>query len=161
LGRFEKLDPAAAPPARVDGALVEDPASGRLLLYGGADGVELDAAVRDDLWAFDGASWTRLETASAPPARRGALTAFDAERRHWIVFGGLAPGSMRDDLWRLDVAANQWSPLTAAFEGDAPPSGRAFGAAGWDAEDDLFVAFGGLGPDAQAALSDGWTLASH
>jgi hypothetical protein len=139
-GMFEQLHPTTSPPARSDGVLVDD--GTRLLLYGGLADRDLG-----DVWSFDGTTWTQLD--SGPPARHGALSAFDSTGKRWMVFGGQSDSTMLDEVWQFSTA---WSKFDVA----AGPPARAFAGGGWDAGNDVLVVLGGLGQD--GALADGWML---
>jgi hypothetical protein len=93
------------PPSRTESATAFDPARNRLILFGGwrwADG----ARVRlDDLWEFDGRSWTQLE-GTRPAARSGHAMAWDPISRRIIMVGGNGP---RRDVWALDGSG--WEPI--------------------------------------------------
>jgi hypothetical protein len=56
-GNWTELHPASAPPARQNGAMEFDDASGRFILYGGFSG----NVYLSDTWLFDGTAWTPLE----------------------------------------------------------------------------------------------------
>jgi hypothetical protein len=140
VGNFERLWPAPSPPARSDGILVDD--GTRLLLYGGIADQELD-----DVWSFDGSTWSQLD--HGPPARQGAVGAYDRDGKRWIVFGGQSGANLLDDVWLFSGA---WSQLAVT----AGPTARAFGAGAWDTGNDRVIILGGLGQG--GAFADGWTL---
>jgi hypothetical protein len=148
-GIFTQLSPSTSPPARLDSALVEDTAGGRLLLYGGKGTDTLG-----DLWAFDGQDWSPIDAADPPPARRGAFVAFGSDL---FVFGGF-DATAYSDVLRFDAAAGRWSAVQITPGSDGTPSARGYGGAGWDAMSGQLLAFGGLGDDGNSALSDGWQL---
>jgi hypothetical protein len=148
---FTRLAPAASPPARSGGVMVYDPAGdGRVLLFGG----EAGGAVLDDVWAFDGATWSAIGAGPRPPARHGAAAGFDRARHRLVVFGGAAGGDALADLWSFDAINALWTRL----EAPSPPAPRAFSAAAYDPIDAGLVVWGGLDPAAPRAFSDGWML---
>ncbi|MCZ6688426.1 MAG: DUF4382 domain-containing protein [Planctomycetota bacterium] len=74
------------PSARAGVAIVYHSIDERIVLFGGRDA----AAVRDDLWVYDG-SWTLIladGAAGNPPARRQHDLAYDASRNQLVLFGG-------------------------------------------------------------------------
>lgn len=156
---FTKAAPAAHPPARADGVAAYDPAGGgRMLLFAGTSN-EVDATGHmNDLWAFDGTSWSQLQPTGGPPSvRRVPAAGFDAQRRRWVVFGGTDETSDRGDLWLLDVASLTWTQL----DGTGAPSARGFASAGYDPVTDAYVVVGGLAQPSDATQSDGWELQLH
>ncbi|MGH7294600.1 MAG: Kelch repeat-containing protein [Polyangiaceae bacterium] len=153
---FTKAAPATHPPARADGIAAYDPGDGgRMLLFAGTSN-EVDATGHmNDLWAFDGTSWTQLQPSGGPPSvRRVPAGGFDAQRRRWVVFGGTDETADRGDLWLLDVASLTWTQLDAA----GTPPARGFASAGYDPGTDSYVVVGGLAQPSDQTLSDGWKL---
>ncbi|WP_413943141.1 kelch repeat-containing protein [Bdellovibrio sp. HCB-162] len=96
--------------------------NGNLWLFGGTNGSQFN-----DLWKYDPSTnqWTWMtgsnttgaagvygtqgvaDPANTPGARYGAQGWVDASGNLWL-FGGVA-GSYLSDLWKYDVAANQWT----------------------------------------------------
>ena len=122
-------------------ALEYDSAIGQVVLFAGAD----QAAVKRDLWTWDGAAWTCLDASDAgPPARTFPATAYDDSRSRLIVFGGNRvlfgrPGdtnTLLADTWEWD--GGRWHRIT----GPSPPA-RAEAAMAYDPERRRVVLFGG------------------
>jgi hypothetical protein len=153
---FAKLAPAASPPARADGIAAYDPGGGgRMLVFSGTQDETTSAKHRNDLWSFDGTTWTQLQPSGGPPpGRRVAAGGFDATRRRWVVFGGTLETSDFGDLWVLDVASLAWTQLA----GDGAPSARGFASAGYDPGTDRYFVVGGLQQPSDVKLTDGWAL---
>jgi hypothetical protein len=151
------IAPADRPPARRDGALVCDPASGRLLLFGGY-GVRGEL---DDLWLFDGERWQLLAAHADPGPRRGAAAAFLDDVRRFVVVGGLGPDGALDDAWAWAPESSTWERLAPAPDPSrGRPAPRAFAAAAWERDGKRLLLFGGLdgAMGVGAPLSDGWAL---
>ena len=128
------------PSARGGHAMVYEPATGKVLLFGGKD----DSGVLNDTWTFDVATttWTRLEPANgSPTARYGhAMTVEDATGKV-LVFGGWDSKKYFDSTWVYDPAANSWTSLDT--QGLLPSaSGRAI-ASLYDAATGSVTMFGG------------------
>ena len=85
-------------------------------MYGGQTGSAF--AGNDELWTYDGSTWT-LVTASGASAgtRVGAVGAFDIARGKFVVFGGQntngVSGAHDNDTWEWD-ATNGWINVTPA-----------------------------------------------
>lgn len=99
---WRKLSISSGPPARSEHGLVYDPASGKVLLFGG-QGV---SGVLGDSWLFDPLtlSWQRVATAS-PSARRLAAigVAPVGPGRGVVLFGGQdAAGAVLGETWLWD-----------------------------------------------------------
>ena len=60
-----QLSPGSSPPARSYLAMAYDPVSGKIIMFGGFDGV----GYLNDTWTFDGVTWTQVATNTPPPAR--------------------------------------------------------------------------------------------
>ncbi|GAC1652817.1 MAG: hypothetical protein NVS9B1_00960 [Candidatus Dormibacteraceae bacterium] len=82
---WTRLAPTMSPPARDAAVLVEDPAAGGVLLFGGTT-----CPFTDQTWAWDGSTWRQLHPKSAPPPRLSSTAAADRGRKQVILFGGLA-----------------------------------------------------------------------
>jgi N-acetylneuraminic acid mutarotase len=80
-----------------------------LVLFGGHD--ENSGATLSDTWTFDGATWTQVNVANAPPARTSASTT--TVGGHVAMFGGQTPSdSYLSDTWTFDGSA--WTLVGAA-----------------------------------------------
>src|SRR2546423_1241156 len=78
------LSPNISPPARSYLAMTYDPASGKVVMFGGYDGT----GYLNDTWTFDGTSWSRVQTPLSPPARAASQMAYDAITQKVVLFGG-------------------------------------------------------------------------
>lgn len=92
-------------------------------MYGGQTGASV--AGNDELWSYDGITWTVLTASGASAGtRRGGVGAFDIARGKFVVFSGLdtnGVGGARDnDTWEWD-AINGWIDVTPAT---GSPDGR-------------------------------------
>jgi hypothetical protein len=102
----EKTPTGENPSARTGHALAHDVAQGKVILFGGYDGLP-----RQDMWEWDGAlrTWTeRMPTGGNPTPRAGHQIVYDAARRKVVMFGGTAAA----DAWEWDGAAGVWTERT-------------------------------------------------
>ncbi len=112
--------PAAGPAARWDHTLAADPATGRLVLFGGRDA---NGAPFGDTWIYSTADevWEALPD-PGPAARFGQAVTVDPEARAVWLFGGQADGAtFFNDVWKFDLDALTWIEMPT---GDARPSPR-------------------------------------
>ena len=79
-----ELSPTNSPPARSYLAMTYDPASGKVIMFGGDRGT----TYLNDTWSFDGTTWTQIATQSAPPARAAAQMTYDSVTQKVVLFGG-------------------------------------------------------------------------
>ena len=61
-----------------------DPVEPEGRLFGGFG----NAGYLDDTWTFDGATWTKVDTATAPSPRTNVQMAYDRHTRKVVLFGG-------------------------------------------------------------------------
>ena len=118
---------------------------------GNSGGVPLN-----DLWQFDGTTWTQMTAdgaAGSPPARDRAGVTWDWTNNKLIVFGGedLA-GAALGDTWEWDPATNAWTDVTPV---GLSPSARKFTALAYDWANFTVMMFGGL-DGAGAHKNDTW-----
>jgi hypothetical protein len=150
---FTELMPPARPAARRDPMTFVDPASGPLVVFGGA--TRIMRSYVNDVVTFVGTTWTtQTPSAVRPSARRNAASGFDTARRRWILFGGTNDADDSNDLWTMDPATFEFSQLMLP----GGPSVRGFAASGIDPATNTLYLFGGLQGQTFTALSDGFTL---
>jgi hypothetical protein len=117
-----------------------DPASGRLLLFGGSYGPKNDAFCDETaMYDVDANTLTVLDPPVRPAARVRTALAYDPVRARFVLFGGGRDQDTPrfDDLWTFDPRTGAWSEVERGAE---RPSGRGgfFGMA-YDAVADHFV----------------------
>ncbi len=112
--------PAALPSARVAHAMVYDPGTDKVILFGGARTPITSTSV-NDTWAYDPAAntWTELKPAGSVPSARnghshGLRSGHWPDDSLWRVGG---TGESYDDTWAYDPAANTWTELPPAGSG--------------------------------------------
>ncbi len=164
------LAPTGTPPApRTHASAVYDPATNRMIVYGGDDGAGTPVAY-GDAWVLTNANglggtpaWLPLAATGAPAARSGHAAAYDRGSNRMIVFGGNAtPGTCGGALADVQVLANAnglggspaWTAL--APTGTAPSARWHHGAAYDDATGRLIVTGGEDG--CGAANTEAWLL---
>ena len=104
---------AVAPPPRTAASMVYDGQHHRVLLFGGVVQGPTQVQAADDLWQWDGKTWTRLAPAHSPGLRSGAAMAYDSSRGVSVLFGGstaidtweygLDPSTGLDDWKQVDL----------------------------------------------------------
>jgi N-acetylneuraminic acid mutarotase len=172
---WSDLNPAGAlPPARDSHAMVYDPVSQRVLLFGGRDD---EYQPLDDLWAYDPStnSWTELApTGDTPTARSFHAMAYDPESAKVILFGGtsydgsetVSEGAVTatpaktgrraegefGDTWIYDPAANTWTEVEPLGEQPYPRDDHSMV---YDPASGNVLLFGGW--DGYDTLSDAWS----
>ena len=67
---WTKQQPTATPSPRTGAAMVYDPATSQLLLFGGSS--HSGTGYLGDTWAWNGTTWTQLNPATSPPGRHNA-----------------------------------------------------------------------------------------
>src|SRR5438477_12499160 len=101
---WTQLSPANSPPARSYLAMTYDPVSGKIITFGGFDGM----GYLNDTWTFDGVTWTQVATNTPPPARAAAQMAYDSVTQKVVLFGGFDGANYLGDTWLWDGTTSQW-----------------------------------------------------
>jgi len=134
------------PPNRCRGAMVFDSRRKRVVMFGGEDCRNYDYL--DDLWEWDGQTWTQQEDTGPSPRSHHAL-AFDLVQDRVVLFGGNPgqPGSL-GDTWSWD--GSSWTQITT-FGGNP-----CFNAA-MVSTDVQIVLFGGM-DSSNAVFRESWVF---
>ncbi len=148
-GGWTPFEPDAVPPdapdPRYDHILDYDSVRDRVVLFSGAIS---SSQLLQDVWEWDGASWTDKTPASSPPARQYASSAFDDRRKELIVFGGFNP-MLLGDTWAWNGSA--WSLKSTPVA----PSPRTGASMAFDVVRGRVVLYGGA-VRSDAPLGDTW-----
>jgi hypothetical protein len=153
-----RLTPTGGPPAaRAHHSAVYDPASNRMMVYGGDDATGGSPAMYNDVWVLTNADglggapgWAQLTTSGGPPTTRTQHSAvYDAGNNRMIVFGGNPTAgscaSGLNDVWVLSNANGLGGPATwiQLSPSGGPPSARRSHNAVYDAATNRMTIFGG------------------
>jgi len=149
--------PAASPPARYDALMAYDAATEQVVLFGGASssGVFCSTCL-DDTWVWNGSTWTQKFPTTSPPARYGAVMAYDAATQQVVLFGGF---NANGDVWvpLNDTWVWNGSTWTEEFPATSAPDSTA-AAMAYDAAAGNVVLFGGIpSTGGQPFMNDTWT----
>jgi N-acetylneuraminic acid mutarotase len=113
--RWTKLSVSTTPGTRFGPQYAVDPATGKLLLFGGLRSVQLDEDSLDqyfenDTWQWDGSAstWTRLEPTRRPDVRENGGMAWDPATGRLTLFAGYARGFYLSDVWTWN--GQDWEP---------------------------------------------------
>lgn len=119
-------------------AMVFEPASGRMVLFGG--GSEYLGTLRNDMWEWrpEDGEWRPRAQIDPPPARAFAGMARDPATGKFVLFGGIG-ASAGADTWEWDGVTGQWALLAPVHS----PPWRSFHAVAADVERGKVVVFGG------------------
>ncbi len=145
-------DPSpCGPPARSGHVMTFDAARGEVLLFGGWTFDGSNSNSLQDLWAWDGSSWSEQCTTAPcsdmlPPARSNAGLTYDSHRERAVLYGGYGSGTGRlADTWEWD--GSEWTETA-----DGSPTARDEGALVFDAPRRRAVYLGGYtnsGPESE------------
>ncbi len=164
---WTNLKPAGeVPTGRSDAAMVYEPNTGNMILFGGVDE---DFNCLDDTWSYDPAfnAWTKLTTAEMPSARSGHGMAYDPHSKTIILFGGIdSQLTCYADTWVFTPGTGSW---TQAETLGAAPMARGRCALVYAKDIDKLILFGGatVQPDStggfgtQVYLNDLWLFGVH
>ena len=124
-----------------------DPILKKTVLFGGIGRKDREGRLErfNDMWSFDGTTWTEIKPAALPGTRYGAQIAVHPQTNRTILFGGLKLVKQdnldkqvyADDTWEWD--GTTWRQL--ATEG--APLARENGGMAWDPSTEAMILFGG------------------
>lgn len=167
----------SGPSPRTGSTMIYDEKEKTILLFGGFEGVPSThpLALLNDLWKYDGTSWTALSPATSPAARREHAMTWDSTRNVAVMFGGIRgipPGntatSSNFETWELSFTGSAWTwtctgGLGIALDGcpvsTTHPTARSAAQLAYSSALNQVVLFGGLVfvSGANANGSDTWT----
>jgi hypothetical protein len=109
----------------------------QVMILGGV----LSTGFGSDIWAWEGARWTQIESMNVSPVRFGFATACETEQRRIILFGGYGGNSVPyphvlGDTW-------EWDGTTWIQKNITGPEPREFHAMAYDSIRKRVVLFGG------------------
>jgi hypothetical protein len=150
-GPWTELMPPTSPDRRDNANLAYDSGHGRTVLYGGI-GTDAGSGYYNDVWEWNGLSWSPTSPSTRPPTTHGAPLAYDAARRVTVLFGGQSgpTNTNLDQTWVWD--GTHWTHVVLT---GPHPSARAYHALAYDPLRERVVLFGG-GADGAAVLNDTW-----
>lgn len=138
------------PPVREGHALVYEPATKKVILFGG---IGNEARFYDDTWAYDPSTnrWTNLDpTGEVPLARDNCAVAHDPINGKIVLFGGWNGTTLFNDTWAYDPVANTWRTTTLVNR----PSARFRHCMVYEPTTRRVLLFGGT--DGGTELNDTW-----
>jgi hypothetical protein len=141
------------PPARALGQLVFDSVRGKTVLFAGNGG----SGYLNDVWDWDGATWTERCTAAAcmttrPVAQYEHVMVFDAARGKTFLYGGNNNYMFFPNTWEWD--GTSWTTV-----GNVNPAARLSHGMVFDTSRSRTVLWGGLrydNPNSNTYLTDTW-----
>jgi hypothetical protein len=144
------------PPRRFFHAMVYDPSTRRMIMFGGMG----DTGVLNDIWAYDPAAntWIDLDpSGTLPEARYGSGMAYDSSSQRVVMFGGsVADGSRYfNDTWVYDPVANTWTELRPS---GVLPGARFAPALVCAPSTGQVLMFGGVAAGVKTSLNDIWAF---
>lgn len=127
---LQQLPEGPVPPGREEHSAVYDPASNRMIVFGGQTFLGLS----NDVWVLtnanglgDPGTWIQLHPSGIPPGSRSEHSAvYDSASNRMIIFGGYGVYPVVfDDVWLLTNANGQggtpsWSQISPSGDGPSP-----------------------------------------
>ena len=149
-GKWTELQPASAPSARYDAALVWDSKRNVAVLFGGMEKPQdgLNGIPKQDTWEWDPATqgWTnRTIPGTKPSPRYGHAMAYDPGRGTIVLVGGwdIDTGEGLADVWEWDPTSGAWTQRLVGSEPNLPLA-RMYASLVTDSAQDLLDLVGGL-----------------
>ena len=111
---FSQRMPPVAPSRRTAHAMVYDTARSRTVVFGGS----FDNGPSNELWEYDGTTWTQRLASPAPSPRVSPCGAYDSVRKMTVLFGGrVEKETSLSDTW-------EWDGTTWKAGPSGPPARR-------------------------------------
>ena len=135
-GRLWSQRVVSGPSARVFHAMAFDSIRNKIVLFGGRD----SGGALNDLWEWDGSSWSQISTTNPPSPRLNGAMAFDSSEGKVVYFCGYDDNStLFSDTWEYNGLTQAWQ--LAANSG--PPARQGCKLA-FDPTRQKLVLFGGV-----------------
>lgn len=140
---WHQESPATAPPQSASYEMVFDSTRDHVVMWGGSLG--------DQVWTWDGSTWTSTQTSGSPSMRRRHSMAYDPILDEIVLFGGFAEDT-ESDTWILKN--DRWSEANPRIY----PPNRQGAAMAFDPNRQQVVMFGGVDADGGTStyLDDMW-----
>jgi hypothetical protein len=103
------------PTPRYAEGVAYDPASGKVVVFGGSDWYSHSRL--GDTWTWDGSQWMQQHPAASPTPREGALIRYDPSSRQLLLFGGDTLTGPSREAWAWD--GSTWTQLAPSA---SPPA---------------------------------------
>jgi len=158
---WTQLSLSGGPTARQGATAVYDPASNRMIVFGGYNTIPFS-----DVWVLtnpNGASgtpaWAQLSPGGSIPPRDFHSAVYDSTSNRMTVFGGVNVGQLLSDTWTLAFANGtggtpSWSQLNPSTSIPATEAQTAV----YDAAGNRLIIFGGITVNGYANLT--WVLSN-
>jgi len=127
---WEELSPPNRPLSRAGSAMVFDPRSGLMVLFGGLGLNKLYFQYYDDTWTFNTSAktWTQLSASATPPAQAFSPMTFDPCLGEVVLYNQSSTdrpqNSVLQEVWTLNTRLNQWTKLKLS---SSKPSNTRYG----------------------------------
>ncbi len=143
--------PATSPPGTSAAAMAYDSNLERVVMFGGVQSSPgIGTEVTNEMWTWDGSSWTLLDPGSGPAPRTNFVFAYDPVREELVLFGGYTAAGDVTDTWVY--ADNGWTLRTPA----SAPSQSQLAMMDFDPRLGQLVMFGGYAGGVRVATTWTW-----
>jgi N-acetylneuraminic acid mutarotase len=140
------LHPASSPPPLALSGFVYDTNRNEAILFGGI----YKDTWSNETWIWDGDTWHKADTDSAPSAREKAAMAFDESRNKVVLFGGRLSKDIFNDTWEWD--GKSWLEMKPAHQ----PPARCCHALAYDRVQKKVILYGGWNENTGTFYNDTW-----
>jgi hypothetical protein len=151
-GEWEQIEAVTPGPSpRFGHAMVFDPETGLVVVFGGARVPDrLTAEFPTDTWVLDPDTLAWEERSAGPSGRAFPAATVDPAGGRLLLYGGEGPGDEDVALWAYDIAADEWSVI----DDDGEPLARWQSSLVHDPATGELLLLGGSGPR-ETALEGG------
>jgi hypothetical protein len=110
---WSQVPTGTGPPARMRHAMSFDPTTGRIVLFGGANGYSASNYL-NDTWEWNGTQWQQVATAQSPPPLVGACMMHDPVQSRMLLVGQPATGPSSSSMEAWEYDGTTWTLLSTA-----------------------------------------------
>lgn len=158
-GSWTEVTDNAPPTSRSDYAMVYDPDSEVVVMFGGVG----EAGELNDTWLFDitDNTWSQVPQSNTITPRQTPQMVYNSQRDKVVLVGGTSyiSGRYLTDFWEFDQSTGIWTNITIASTSSGP-KGAGYQIV-YDGKADSIIAFGGNEHEGYSDITYSWDYGTN